>query len=665
MKKLLFLLLVCCSITTVYSSRLSEKKVQNAKQTDCTDILNVSANIVSPVKVSFNTLGFGSDQIELAIVDDTLTNHYASHFTKSVTGKSDTLIYLLPGYYYLVCLSGRALIEAPEISGDNVSVSKGGWKGMTNYIALPFKVMELGIVCDGQTILNASPFYSGSGALKFKWTPSTGLNNDTLPNPTATVSNNISYSVTATSTSGCTATSTVDLTVSPLIATTDSIKPSICGGEIQLNTLTTNYKGTAKLKYKWTPATGLNSDTIAHPTAMVTSDITYTVTVTSPSGCTSSCYTKVTVIPLTANAGADQTVVYGNTAQLNVTTNFNVDGIMKYKWTPSTGLNNDTISNPTATVLNNISYSVTVTSPSGCTASDNVAIKIIPMSKPVIGIVGVNSSNKNVIVWNKPVTTAIASYSIYKETNVSNVYEKIGSISYDSLSVFVDNQSAPNVKSNKYKLSLVDRSGMESPLSDAHKTMHLTINKGQNSTWNLIWEPYEGFSASTYNIYKGTSINSLNFLDATSGSSTQFSDLTTTDGEVFYQLEVVSPVFISPSKSSVFIQESKGSENSNTSILTSYNSSRSNIASNVVNGLNELNSESSNITIYPNPFKDELKIDFVGGSTFEILNLMGQVVYTGNLTKSATIETSSLSHGVYLIRFKAGINYDYKKIIKE
>jgi len=665
MKKLLFLLLVCSSITTVYSSRFSGKKGLSEKHTMCTDTLNVAANIAYPVKVSLNTFGYGPDHIEIAIIDDTLTNHYVSHFTKFVSEKSDTLINLIPGYYYFVTLSGGASLEAPELSGDNISVSKGGWIRMTNYSALPFKVIGSDVVCEGPALLNVDSYYTGTGTLKYKWTPSTGLNNDTLRNPTATVTNNISYIVTTTSPNGCIASSTINLTVTPLIATTDSIKTSTCGSAIQLNSLTTNYNGTGKLKYKWTPSTGLNSDTIAHPTAIVTSDITYSVTVTTPSGCTSTSFTRVPVMPLTAFAGQDQSVGYGSTVHLNAYTNFTGAGKLKYKWTPSTGLDNDTIVNPTATIIKNITYNVAITSPSGCPASASVVIKIIPMAQPVIGIVSVNSSNKNVIVWNKPVSTAIESYSIYKETNVSNAYEKIGSVSNDSLSVFVDNQSAPNVKSNKYKLSVIDRSGMESPLSDAHKTMHLSINKGQNSTYNLIWEPYEGFNVSTYNIYKGTSLNSLNFLDATSGSSTQFTDITVTEGEVFYQLEVISPVYINPSKSVALIQKTKESDNTITAILTSYNSSRSNIASNVVSGLNDLNGESSNITIYPNPFKNELKIDCVGGSTFEILNLMGQAVYTGDLTKSGIVETSGMSCGVYLIRFKSGTDFEYKKIIKE
>ncbi|MBV5343799.1 hypothetical protein JZU68_09450, partial [bacterium] len=95
-------------------------------------------------------------------------------------------------------------------------------------------------------------------------------------------------------------------------------------------------------KYKWTPATGLNNDSIVNPTATVTSDITYTVTVTTPNGCTATDDIKVTVNSLTANAGVDKTIICGGTAQLNsVTTNYTGTGALKYKWTPATGLNND------------------------------------------------------------------------------------------------------------------------------------------------------------------------------------------------------------------------------------------------------------------------------------------------------------------------------------
>ncbi|MBV5343800.1 hypothetical protein JZU68_09455, partial [bacterium] len=139
------------------------------------------------------------------------------------------------------------------------------------------------------------------------------------------------------------------------------------------------------------------------------------------------------------------------------------NGILKYKWKPATGLNNDSIINPTATVIDDITYTVTITTPNGCTTTDEVSVNIIPMSKPEIGMVGVSTNNKNLIAWNKPVSAGIESYYIYRETNVTNVYEKIGTVLYDSLSIFVDNQSLPDVQANKYKLSILDRHGLESP----------------------------------------------------------------------------------------------------------------------------------------------------------------------------------------------------------
>jgi hypothetical protein len=369
--------------------------------------------------------------------------------------------------------------------------------------------------------------------------------------------------------------------------------------------------------------------------------------------------------PLVANAGGDTVLICGNSIGLFSYVNYTGSGTLKYKWIPSTGLNNDTIAGPICSATSKTIYTVTISTPDGCSASANVTVSMLAMQQPEIGIVGINSSNKNRIVWNKPISTGIESYFIYKETNASNVYEKIGSVPYDSLSVFVDSLSFPNIKSNKYKLAIFDRNGLESAQSYPHKTMHLSINRGQNNSWNLIWEPYEGFNVSTYNIYRGTNTGNLNFVDATSGSSTQFSDATAPTGDVYYQLEVISPNLINPTKVTSSIQKSKGSESNSSFALVSYNSSRSNIATNVLDGISEYSGGNNNINIYPNPVKDELRIEFAEGTTFEILNLMGQSVYNGNLVENTIVRTSNFSSGVYLIKFKTGKYYEYRKIIKE
>ena len=504
-------------------------------------------------------------------------------------------------------------------------------------------------------------------ATSYSWTLPSGAtgtsttNSITVNYPTAAASGNIT--VKGHNELGDGATSTLAVTVNQLPVVIGRDTALTCGGSVPLFA-TINYTGNGSLKYKWTPSTGLNNDTIQYPVSNVSSNITYTITVTTPAGCMAFDNVIVTVNPLTVNAGTDKLINKGDTAQLGITTNFTGNGKLKYKWTPATGLSNDTIVNPTSIVSGNITYTVTVTSLNGCTATDNVSVNFIPIAGPVIGIVGVSSSNKNRVVWNKPVSLGIKSFNIYRETSISDVYEKIGTVPYDSMSIFVDDQSFPDVKSSKYKLSIYDRSGIESLLSTPHKTMHLAINKGMNTTWNLIWEPYEGFNVLTYNIYRGTNESNLSFINNTSGSSTQYSDMSAPSGNVYYQLEVINQIVINPTKATGSTQKTKNSESMLTSSTEAYSSSRSNKATNVISGISKLEGE-NNISIYPNPVKNELRIEYDGITSFEILNLMGQVVYNDNLTKSILVRTSNLSSGVYLIKFKMGNRYCYKKIIKE
>ena len=418
--------------------------------------------------------------------------------------------------------------------------------------------------------------------------------------------------------------------------------------------------------YTWTLPTGATGTSTTNTIAVkFTKDaVSGSISVKGHNDCGDG---QVATLPVTVNQSpvftvSDKTVFCAESFTLASSSDFVGSENLKFKWTPSTGLNNDTIANPTASVTNNITYTVAVTTPNGCTTTGEVNVKIKPMEQPRIGIVGVNSSNKNIVVWNKPTTSGIDAYSIYRETTVSDVYERVGSVPYSDLSVFTDNSSNPTVKSNKYKLSIVDKSGLETQLSDPHKTMHLTINKGQNNTWNLIWEPYTGFNVLTYNIYRGSSATSLNFIDATSGSSTQFNDVNAPSGDVYYQLEVISPALVYPSQLKSASQKITDAENS---VAVSYNSSRSNVASNISSAINDPNAESENIHVYPNPAKDQFRIDCANGSTFEIRNLMGQLIYTGNLNISNVVRTSDFKSGIYLIQLNTGKSNEFKKVIIE
>jgi len=530
-----------------------------------------------------------------------------------------------------------------------------GWTASDsmNVLIAPFTANAASdtLICGGNAQLNVTSNYSGAGVLTYKWLPSVGLSDSTIINPIATVTNDTKYYVTVTTPNGCNAVDSVIVHVNPLIADAEIDKTIICGGSVQLDSITTNYTGSGVLTYKWSPSVGLSDSTIINPIATVTNDTKYYVTVTTPNGCNAIDSVTVNVNPLTANAGSDKTIMCGGSVQLdNVTTNYSGTGVLTYKWSPSAGLSDSTIINPISNATSDTKYYVTVTTPNGCNASSSVNLTLIPLNATEICLVGVDSLNKNTIIWDKTIASNIDSFYIYKETGVTNVYAKIGSVSYNSLSVFVDTASHPDVQSNKYKMSIIDDCNLESLLSDFHKTMHLTINQGTSSNiWNLIWEEYDGFTVSSYNIYRGTSPDTLTKIGSVLGGNTTFTD-NAPSGYVYYQIEVVSPNNCNPSKS--------------------FNSSRSNIATNKHVGIIETNNLNNLVSIYPNPGKEKITIDFAGNTgnraDLDILSIDGKLLQHISLTQKKTdIDISSLPIGIYEIKITGNSEVAIKKLVKE
>jgi hypothetical protein len=81
--------------------------------------------------------------------------------------------------------------------------------------------------------------------------------------------------------------------------------------------------------------------------------------------------------PLVADAGLDQTIVAGNSATIGGSPT--VSGGMppySYSWAPTTGLNDSTLANPTASPATTTNYMVVVTDNKGCTDSDNMTLRV-------------------------------------------------------------------------------------------------------------------------------------------------------------------------------------------------------------------------------------------------------------------------------------------------
>jgi hypothetical protein len=285
-------------------------------------------------------------------------------------------------------------------------------------------------------------------------------------------------------------------------------------------------------------------------------------------------------------------------------------------------------------------YSVTVIDNNGCSRTSNpYSVNASFMAPPQVCIVGVDSlTNENRVVWEKPLTQGIDSFYVYKETNVSNVYSKIGATDYNDLAVFLDVNSNPAVQAYRYKISALDTCGVETNVGDFHKTIHLTINQGIGGAWNLIWSHYEGLNFGSYNIYRGTDQSNISLLTTIQSNLNSYSDLTPPTGPLYYQIEVVNPVSCDPTKS------------------INYGVSRSNIVNNGVSGVIEI--VNTNILIYPNPTSNNITLEVASemvGKNFSIMDFSGRIILEGIIgSTQELIDLKDVAHGAYYLSIENG-----------
>ena len=128
--------------------------------------------------------------------------------------------------------------------------------------------------------------------------------------------------------------------------------------------------------YAWTPATGLGSPTAAVTTATVSANTTFTVTATL-NGCVKTATATVTARPNpTVNAGPDQTILVGEEVMLSGTSSILPRTIT---WAPSINVINPNILVTSARPAQTTNYTLTVVEANtGCTASDNMVVTIVP-----------------------------------------------------------------------------------------------------------------------------------------------------------------------------------------------------------------------------------------------------------------------------------------------
>jgi len=148
---------------------------------------------------------------------------------------------------------------------------------------------------------------------------------------------------------------------------------NVAGGTICRGASFTPQVSSNAASYSWSPSAGVSNTTIANPTLSPQNTTTYTVTGTLGT-CTVQRSVTVTVFEgATANAGPDAIILTGDVYQM-----LSSGSAGSYLWTPSTGLSSATVLSPSASPQTTTTYTLTVTSSQGCTATDQMTLTVVP-----------------------------------------------------------------------------------------------------------------------------------------------------------------------------------------------------------------------------------------------------------------------------------------------
>jgi gliding motility-associated-like protein len=237
------------------------------------------------------------------------------------------------------------------------------------------------------TFTNTTTIADGSLAtLSYQWNfgdPASGAaNSSTLKDPTHIYTGSGPYAVKlqVTSAAGCVHDTTITITsIHPQPdADFTANKIAICTSDNVTFTDASNGGDGTISSWHWNFDDNgpMGTNPVETHTYTVSGNLDISLYIINSFGCHSDTVTKPFKVydPPTVNAGPDLFVLEGGSATISPVYT-GLDNI--YLWTPATYLNSSTIASPLTTPVADISYTVTVSNPGGCNASDNVFVKVL------------------------------------------------------------------------------------------------------------------------------------------------------------------------------------------------------------------------------------------------------------------------------------------------
>jgi gliding motility-associated-like protein len=262
-----------------------------------------------------------------------------------------------------------------------------------------------------------------SYALRYVWTPGTGLSDSTVKYPEASPSVNSNYLVTA-NLGKCQAKASIEVKVVPYPQVDAGDDTTICYGSSAMldGKITAAY-------YTWAPDSTLSRSQTLEPSASPTTSTWYTLTVTDTLGCPKAVTDSVlvTVIPeVIVNPGNDTAVVVSEPLQLHASSTDSA--LVSFVWTPATWLNNAFINDPIATIESGspgtVTYTATASTVQGCTGSKAITVTIYSTLPEIFmpNAFTPNGDGKNDIF--RPILVGISSLNFFR------IYNRWGELVY-------------------------------------------------------------------------------------------------------------------------------------------------------------------------------------------------------------------------------------------
>ncbi|WP_430405976.1 ice-binding family protein [Fluviicola sp.] len=222
------------------------------------------------------------------------------------------------------------------------------------------------IAVSGPTTFCGNEFVVLSGSIGGTWSNTAAISTSSL-----TVNTSGDYYVTNTNACNTVVSNHIAITVNPSPAAETGNDLSICnGGLAALGTASTSGH-----TYSWTPQSGLNSATSAHPYASPSVSTIYTLTeINTITGCSKSNSVIVTVNSLPPAITITNTTIC-NGESIHIGGNSTTGN--SYLWTPAIDLSSSIISNPAASPNDTITYTLTETViATGCSQSNSLTLSV-------------------------------------------------------------------------------------------------------------------------------------------------------------------------------------------------------------------------------------------------------------------------------------------------